>query len=199
MAKALIAYYSRTGKTKKMAEYIAEGVRMTGNSADVKPLSDLKKADQLTGYDGYALTRRHGLDHRHGAAETRRDLFGNLQSQIGEDSHHVRTGPRASLPPDEVNTLEVRRLHPSLGDQEFPESLFASPHVPPGKTGIKCFALSMPSSKRNPSLDPFTCGDVWGQGVAPQEAPLEGPGENRPPEASRVPPKPFLRARERSS
>jgi flavodoxin len=55
MAKALIAYYSRTGKTKKMAEYIAEGVRMTGSSADVKPLSDLKKADQLTGYDGYAL------------------------------------------------------------------------------------------------------------------------------------------------
>ena len=27
MGKVLIVYYSRTGKTQKMAEYIAEGVR----------------------------------------------------------------------------------------------------------------------------------------------------------------------------
>ncbi len=34
MGKVLISYYSRTGKTKKMAEYVAEGVRFGGNEAD---------------------------------------------------------------------------------------------------------------------------------------------------------------------
>jgi flavodoxin len=55
MAKAIIVYFSRTGKTKKMAEYIGEGVRMTGNSADVKAVSEIKKETQLKGYDGYAF------------------------------------------------------------------------------------------------------------------------------------------------
>jgi len=34
MKKVLVAYLSRTGKTEKMAEYIAEGIRFTGNTAD---------------------------------------------------------------------------------------------------------------------------------------------------------------------
>ena len=55
MGKILISYYSRTGKTKKMAEYIAEGVRFGGNSADVKPLAEIKSEQDLEGYDGYAF------------------------------------------------------------------------------------------------------------------------------------------------
>lgn len=55
MGKVLISYYSRTGKTKKMAEYIAEGVRFGGNSVDVKPLSEIKSEQDLEGYDGYAF------------------------------------------------------------------------------------------------------------------------------------------------
>ncbi len=42
MKKVLITYYSRTGKTEKMAEYIAEGVRFSGNSAEIKKLSERK-------------------------------------------------------------------------------------------------------------------------------------------------------------
>ncbi|MFQ5715289.1 MAG: flavodoxin family protein [Candidatus Scalinduaceae bacterium] len=42
MKKVLIVYFSRTGKTEKMAEYIAEGVRFSGNSAEIKKLSERK-------------------------------------------------------------------------------------------------------------------------------------------------------------
>lgn len=53
MRKVLIGYYSRTGNTEKMAEYIAEGVRLTGNNADLKKISEIKSEKDLEGYDGY--------------------------------------------------------------------------------------------------------------------------------------------------
>jgi flavodoxin len=53
MKKVLIAYFSLTGKTEKMAEYIAEGVRFGGKQAFVKKISDVMTANDLAGYDGY--------------------------------------------------------------------------------------------------------------------------------------------------
>ena len=53
MAKVMIAYFSLTGNTENMAQYIGEGVRFSGNEAVVKKISDIKKADDLEGYDGY--------------------------------------------------------------------------------------------------------------------------------------------------
>ena len=53
MKKILIAYYSRAGNTEKMAEYIAEGVRFSGNQPVVKKLSDIRNSIDLNGYDGY--------------------------------------------------------------------------------------------------------------------------------------------------
>jgi len=53
MKKVLIGYYSRSGNTKKMAEYIAEGVRLTGNTVDLKKISEIKSEKDLEGYDGY--------------------------------------------------------------------------------------------------------------------------------------------------
>jgi flavodoxin len=53
MGKVLIAYFSRAGNTEKMAEYIAEGVRMAGHQAVLKRTSDIKDAKELEGYDGY--------------------------------------------------------------------------------------------------------------------------------------------------
>ncbi|MDY6932767.1 MAG: flavodoxin domain-containing protein [Spirochaetota bacterium] len=55
MKKALIAYYSRTGNTEKMANYIAEGIRIDGNEAVVKSISSIKKDKDLQNYDGYIL------------------------------------------------------------------------------------------------------------------------------------------------
>ena len=53
MGKVLIVYFSLSGNTEKMAEYIAEGVRFSGQQAVVRKISDIKSAKDLNGYDGY--------------------------------------------------------------------------------------------------------------------------------------------------
>jgi flavodoxin len=55
MKTILVAYASRTGTTGKMAEFIAEGVRFTGHSAEVKKIADIQEEKALTGYDGYVF------------------------------------------------------------------------------------------------------------------------------------------------
>ena len=54
MKRVLIVYFSSTGKTEKMAGYIAEGVRFSGQEAVVKKIGDIKAAE-IAGYDGYIL------------------------------------------------------------------------------------------------------------------------------------------------
>ena len=53
MKKVLIAYFSLSGNTQKMAEYMAEGVRISGQEATVKKVSDIKETEEIAGYDGY--------------------------------------------------------------------------------------------------------------------------------------------------
>ena len=55
MKKILIAYFSRTGKTEAMANYIAEGVRFCGHTAEVKKISEIKGEKDFDGYDGCIL------------------------------------------------------------------------------------------------------------------------------------------------
>ena len=53
--KALIAYVSRTGNTKTMADYIAEGLRMAGHEVELKKVADIKKPQDVQGYDAYVF------------------------------------------------------------------------------------------------------------------------------------------------
>ncbi len=53
MAKALIVYTTRTGETQKIGELIAEGIRISGHDANVVNDKDIKKEDDLGGYDAY--------------------------------------------------------------------------------------------------------------------------------------------------
>jgi flavodoxin len=55
MKRVLVAYFSLSGKTEKMAEYVAEGVRFSGQQATLKKVSEIKTGDDLSGYDGYIL------------------------------------------------------------------------------------------------------------------------------------------------
>ena len=55
MAKVLIVYATRTGDTEKIANLIAEGVRFSGNEAQVVKVTDIKKEDDLKGSDAVAL------------------------------------------------------------------------------------------------------------------------------------------------
>ncbi len=53
MKRVLIAYFSRTGMTEKMAEYLAEGIRFSGNDVETKRITEIKSEKDLQGYDGY--------------------------------------------------------------------------------------------------------------------------------------------------
>jgi len=55
MAKALIVYASRSGQTKKIAELIAEGLRMKGMEVDMEEAHKIKSAEALNGYEAYAF------------------------------------------------------------------------------------------------------------------------------------------------
>lgn len=55
MKKFLVLYVSRTGKTKQMAEWIAEGLRFAGHEVDVMPLPKFKDMEELKNYDGVLL------------------------------------------------------------------------------------------------------------------------------------------------
>jgi len=46
-------YFSLTGNTEKMAQYVAEGVRFSGNKAILKKTSEIKLSNDLENYDGY--------------------------------------------------------------------------------------------------------------------------------------------------
>jgi flavodoxin len=70
MKKVLIAYDSRTGKTEKMAETIAEGIRMAGNEADLKKITQIKSEAELKGYDAYIF----------GSPTYHRDMIGTMKT-----------------------------------------------------------------------------------------------------------------------
>lgn len=54
MAKALVAYYSKTGNTRKMAEKIAASLEANGVPADLRPVSGVTPSDLLE-YDALVL------------------------------------------------------------------------------------------------------------------------------------------------
>ena len=55
MAKALIVYATRTGETEKIANLIAEGIRFSGHQAETKKVTEIKKEDDLKGFDAVVL------------------------------------------------------------------------------------------------------------------------------------------------
>ncbi|MBR9985590.1 MAG: FprA family A-type flavoprotein [Desulfosarcina sp.] len=51
MAKALIVYATRTGETEKIGNLIAEGIRFSGHEANVVKVTEIKKEEDLNGFD----------------------------------------------------------------------------------------------------------------------------------------------------
>ena len=93
MSRILIAYFSLTGNTQQMAQYMAEGVRFSGNEVVVRKISDIKSADDLVGYDGYIFGSP--TYHRDMAAPMKTFLFlvqkanleGKLAGAFGSYTH----------------------------------------------------------------------------------------------------------------
>ncbi len=70
MKKVLIGYVSRTGTTGKMAEYIAEGIRISGQEVELIKIAEIKDEKALDGYDGYVF----------GCPTYHRDLTGGMKT-----------------------------------------------------------------------------------------------------------------------
>ena len=55
MARALVVYTTRSGETKRIGELIAEGIRIGGAEADVVNVTEIKKEQDLEGYEAYVF------------------------------------------------------------------------------------------------------------------------------------------------
>lgn len=99
MKKVLVAYVSRTGNTEKMANYIAEGIRMTGNDASVAKISTLQEEQALEGYDGYVFgcptyhkDMTGGMKNFLFQAE-KINLIGKIAGAFGSHTHSGESAP----------------------------------------------------------------------------------------------------------
>jgi flavorubredoxin len=85
MSKALVVYTTRTGETEKIANLIAEGIRMQGAEAKVVKVADVKTETDLEGYDAYVF----GSPTYHGEMVQGMKAFlflaekANLQNKVG--------------------------------------------------------------------------------------------------------------------
>ncbi|KMY68083.1 nitric oxide synthase [Desulfocarbo indianensis] len=70
MKKVLIAYASRMGHTEKLAQYIAEGVRMSGHEVDLKKIGEIDDIQSVADYDGYVF----------GCPTYHRDMTGGMKT-----------------------------------------------------------------------------------------------------------------------
>jgi flavorubredoxin len=72
MVKALIVYATRSGATKRIAEVIADGLHSDGGDAKVVNVNDIKKEEDLKGYDAYIF----------GSATYHGEMMQNMKSML---------------------------------------------------------------------------------------------------------------------
>ena len=111
MKRVLIAYFSHTGRTEMMAQYIAEGIRISGQEAVVKKISNIKAPHDLTGYDGYIFgSPTYSLDVPEPMKTfllvvEKAGLEGKLGGAFGSYTHDVSYKHDAYAPAIIFNTL----------------------------------------------------------------------------------------------
>jgi flavodoxin len=93
MKKVLIVYYSLSGHTQSMAQYVAEGVRISGQEVTVKKASEVKEAAELADYDGFIFASPTYYLDIGGPMKTflflagQADLAGKLAGSFGSFTH----------------------------------------------------------------------------------------------------------------
>jgi len=118
MKKVLIAYTSRTGTTEKMANYLAEGVRMSGNETEVAKISSLKKAEDLSGFDGYLFgCPTYHKDMTGGMKQflflaEKANLTGKIGGAFGSHTHSGEAAPMIYETMQHVFKMDVIDLGP---------------------------------------------------------------------------------------
>jgi flavodoxin len=134
MKKVLIAYFSATGTTEKMAQHIAEGIRISGQEVVIRKTSEIKAQNDLAGYDGYLFgAPTYSLDvpepmKKILLAVEKADLDGKLGGSFGSYSHEVAYKHDAYAPAIIYNTLQTAfKMEPfELGPLNLREDMVAT-------------------------------------------------------------------------
>ncbi len=118
MKKILIAYTSRAGTTEKMANYLAEGVRMSGNETEVTKISSIKTEKDLFGFDGYLFgCPTYHKDMTSGMKQflflaEKANLIGKIGGAFGSHTHSGESAPMIFETMQHVFKMDVIDLGP---------------------------------------------------------------------------------------
>jgi flavodoxin I len=118
MKKILIAYTSKAGTTEKMANYLAEGVRMAGNETETVKISSLKNESDLSGFDGYLFgCPTYHKDITGGMKQflflvEKANLTGKMGGAFGSHTHSGEAAPMIYETMQHVFKMDVVDLGP---------------------------------------------------------------------------------------
>jgi flavodoxin len=118
MKRILIVYDSRTGRTRRMAERIAEGVRCSGKEVLLRRVGEFRSYEEVEGYDGYLFGSPTYFKDTTDAMK--RFLFLASQADLmrrigGSFSSHTHIGSGAKVIYDmmeQVIGMNMAGLHP---------------------------------------------------------------------------------------
>ena len=118
MKKVLIAYVSRTGKTETMANYIAEGLRISGQEVDLKKISAIENEKGIIGYDGYLFgCPTYHKDMTGGMKQflfkvEKANLTGKIGGAFGSHTHSGESAPMIFDTMEHVFKMDMTDLGP---------------------------------------------------------------------------------------
>ena len=118
MKKVLVAFSSRTGTTQKMADYLAEGFRISGNEVEVVKIAALKDENAITGYDAYLFgCPTYHKDMTGGMKQflfkaERANLTGKIAGAFGSHTHSGEAAPMIYDTMQHVFKMDVTTLGP---------------------------------------------------------------------------------------
>ena len=118
MKKVLVAYSSRTGTTEKMADYLAEGFRMSGNEVETTKIAMLKDEKDVSGYDAYLFgCPTYHKDMTGGMKQflfkaEQANLTGKIGGAFGSHTHSGEAAPMLFETMQHVFKMDVTELGP---------------------------------------------------------------------------------------
>lgn len=125
MKTVMIVYFSRTGKTEKMAQYIAEGVRMSGCAVEMTSVSKVGSDAEIIGYDGYVF----GCPTYHKDMTSnmkqflflaeRANLVGKIGGAFGSHTHSGEAAPMIYETMQHVFKMDMTTLGPLNMSEEM--------------------------------------------------------------------------------
>ncbi len=118
MKKVLVVYFSRAGSTEKMANYLAEGIRMSGHETKVIKSSAIEKAKDLQEFDGflfgcptYHKDMTQGMKQFLFKAE-QANLTGKMGGAFGSHTHSGESAPMIFDTMQYVFKMDMTELGP---------------------------------------------------------------------------------------